>query len=170
MPNGLHTLTARAYDLAGNVSTSAPVSVLIDNDYVAPQVAFITPMEGAIVSQTVSLEASASDDRGVATRQLPCGRRLHWQHLQPAVHRELEHPRGSSKVSNGPHVLSVTAYDAGGNASPPSTVNVVVDNDLVLPQITLTSPANGAAVSGLVSLEAAASDDRGIAEVSFYVD
>jgi hypothetical protein len=168
--NGLHTLTARAYDAAGNVSTSAPVQVLIDNDDVAPQVAFITPMDGAAVSQTVLLEASASDDRGVAYVTFRVDGILIGSSSAPPYTGSWNTREGSSKVSNGPHVLSVTAYDTGGNASLSSTVNVVVDNNYVLPQVTLTSPANGAALSGIVPLEATASDDQAVAEVSFYVD
>jgi hypothetical protein len=30
VPKGTHTLTARAYDAAGNVTTSAPVSVKVN--------------------------------------------------------------------------------------------------------------------------------------------
>ncbi|HZH18491.1 MAG TPA: Ig-like domain-containing protein [Archangium sp.] len=168
--NGLHTLTARAYDAAGNVSTSAPVQVLIDNDYVAPRVAFITPMEGAAVSKTVTLEASASDDRGVAFVAFYVEGTLIASSSAPPYTLSWNTREGSSKVSNGPHVLSVRAYDTGGNASLASTVNVVVDNNYVLPQVTLTSPANGAALSGIVPLEATASDDQAVAEVSFYVD
>ncbi|HEX8433612.1 Ig-like domain-containing protein [Archangium sp.] len=167
--NGPHTLTARAYDAAGNVSTSAPVQVLIDNDYVPPQVAFITPMDGATVSQTVLLEASASDDRGVTYVAFWVDDIL-IDSSAPPYTVSWNTREGSSKVSNGPHVLSVRAYDMGGNASFSSTVNVVVDNNYVLPQVVLTSPANGAALSGLVPLEATASDDQSVAEVSFYVD
>jgi hypothetical protein len=168
--NGLHTLTARAYDAAGHVTTSAPVHVLIDNDYVAPQVAFITPMDGAAVSQTVQLEASASDDRGVTGVSFRVDGVFIGGSSTPPYIMSWNTREGAGKVSNGPHVLSVTAYDAGGNASLSSSVNVVVDNNYVLPQIVLTSPADGAAVSGLVSFEASASDDQAIAEVSFYVD
>ncbi|OJT18181.1 hypothetical protein BO221_42635 [Archangium sp. Cb G35] len=166
VPNGLHTLTARAYDLAGNVSTSAPVTVLIDNDYVAPQVALVTPGEGATVNQTVTLAVSASDDRGVVRVDFHVDGVLRGSASSPPYTLSWN-TRGGS---NGPHTLRATAYDAGGNASPPSTVNVLVDNDLSDPRTSLTSPASGAAVSGTVSLEASASDDRGIESVSFYVD
>ena len=169
VPNGPHTLTARAYDAAGNVSTSVPVQVLIDNDYVPPQVALITPMEGATVSQTVLLEASASDDRGVAYVAFRVDGILIESSSTPPYTVNWNTREGSSKVSNGSHVLSVTAHDTGGNVSLSSTVNVVVDNNYVLPQVTLTSPANGAAVSGIVLLEATASDDQSVAEVAFYV-
>ncbi|HZH18496.1 MAG TPA: Ig-like domain-containing protein [Archangium sp.] len=177
VPNGLHTLTARAYDVAGNVTTSAPVNVLLDNDYVAPQVAFIRPGDGATVSGTISLEASANDDRGTARVEFRVdGNLIGTRYGSPYTvswnSRQQYSPGGSSSgVGNGAHVLSATAYDPGGNASPPSTVNVLVDNDYTEPsESTLTSPASGALLSGLVTLEATASDERSIAEVLFYVD
>ncbi|WP_375764765.1 Ig-like domain-containing protein [Archangium gephyra] len=176
VPNGPHTLTARAYDLAGNVTTSAAINVLIDNDYVAPNVALLTPMDGATVSGKVPLEASATDDRGTVRVEFHVdGRLIETRYAPPYTvswsSRVVGANSGPTGVSNGPHVLSATAYDLGGNASPPSTVNVIVDNDYTAPsETTLTSPASGALLSGLVTLEATASDDREIAEVLFYVD
>ncbi|WPB82344.1 Ig-like domain-containing protein [Archangium violaceum] len=177
VPNGPHTLTARAYDLTGNVTTSAPVNVVIDNDYVPPQVALLQPVEGATVRETVPLEASANDDRGTVRVEFRVdGRLLDTRYSPPFTlswnSRQQNTPGGSaSGVVNGAHVLSATAYDAGGNASTPSSVNVIVDNDYTAPsETTITSPASGALLSGLVTLEATASDDRAITEVLFYVD
>ncbi|OJT24354.1 hypothetical protein BO221_14385 [Archangium sp. Cb G35] len=175
--NGPHALTARAYDLTGHVTTSAPVNVVIDNDYVPPQVALLQPVEGATLRGTVSLEASANDDRGSAYVEFRVDGRLIGTRYSPPFtlswnSRKQYSPGGSeSGVGNGAHVLSATAYDPGGNASTPSSVNVIVDNDYTAPsESTLTSPASGALLSGLVTLEATATDEQGIAEVSFYVD
>ncbi|AKJ03810.1 Fibronectin type III domain protein [Archangium gephyra] len=177
VPNGAHTLTARAYDLTGNVTTSAPVNVVINNDYVPPQVALLQPGEGTTVMGTVPLEASASDDRGPVRVEFSVDGRLIGTRDSPPFtlswNSRLQNSPGgaSSGVLNGAHVLSVTAYDLGGNPSTSSSVNVIVDNDYTAPsEATLTSPASGALLSGLVTLEATASDDRGIAEVLFYVD
>src|SRR5262249_15397968 len=45
LANGAHTLTARAHDAAGNSSTSAPISVTIDNT--PPTVASVSPGNSA---------------------------------------------------------------------------------------------------------------------------
>ncbi len=169
-PNGSHTLTARAYDLAGNVSTSAPVHVVTNNDFVAPQVVFSLPKDGQTVSQIVWLLGSFSDDRGVMRYLLTVDGNVIHSGTTPEPMTGFSFDWNSRKVSNGPHVLSVTAYDKVGNASLPSTVNVIVDNDLVLPETAITSPSSGTTVSGSISFEASASDDRGIARVEFYVD
>jgi len=162
-PNGSHTLTVRAYDVAGNVATSAPVNVLVNNDHTPPQVSFLSPANGATVEQTITLEVSASDDRGVTRVDFfvdgaPIGSKtsapytLSWS---------------ARTVSNGSHVLSVTAQDAVGNVSSQASVIVFVDNDLIPPQTTLTSPASGTTLSGRVEVQAIASDNRQVAYVAF---
>ncbi len=171
--NGPHTLTARAYDQAGNVSSTAPVHVLVDNDLVAPQVAFVTPGAGATVSGTVSLQAQASDDRGTVYVSFYVDDVYIGSTSTPPYtvswNSRVGAPTGPNGVNNGPHVLKVTAHDASGNAAPPRTVNVLVDNDYVAPTTTITSHVDGAVLTGLVTLEATASDNLGIAQVSFYV-
>ena len=38
------------------------------------------------------------------------------------------------------------------------------------PSVTITSPADGASISGSVAISATASDDKGVFKVVFYVD
>ncbi len=166
VPNGSHILTARAYDAAGLVSTSAPVNVLVDNDHTPPQVAFSSPTNGGAVSETIQIEASASDNVGVTRMDLYVDGNLYVSSTWP----QLSLSWNTRTVSNGPHTLSVTAQDAAGNVSSPSTVSVVVNNDILPPEIAITAPTNGATVSGTVSLQATASDDHQLTEVRFFVD
>ncbi len=64
-----HTLTAKAYDQAGNTQT-ATVSVTV-TDTTAPTVAITKPVTGTSVSRStnVAITASAADNRGVARVQ-----------------------------------------------------------------------------------------------------
>ncbi|HEU4839829.1 MAG TPA: Ig-like domain-containing protein, partial [Ilumatobacteraceae bacterium] len=57
--DGNQVVTAEATDVGGNVGTSAPVTVQVDNT--APTGAMTQPTNGAAVSGTVSLAASAAD-------------------------------------------------------------------------------------------------------------
>ncbi|MGB9106500.1 MAG: Ig-like domain-containing protein [Terriglobales bacterium] len=63
---GSHTLMARAYDQAGNSTTSAAVSVNVV-DTTPPTVAVTSPANGSYVSKgtTVAISATASDNRSV---------------------------------------------------------------------------------------------------------
>jgi hypothetical protein len=166
-PNGSHPLTVRAYDVAGNGSTSAVVNVLVDNDHTPPQVSFTSPTDSATVNQTISLTASASDDRSVARVDFFVDGTFIGGKAGAAPYTV---SWNTGTVSNGSHLLRATALDAAGNASAPSTVNILVDNDYTPPQTELTSPANGATVSNNVVLQATASDDRQVVRVEFLLD
>src|SRR5207249_1981311 len=62
--NGSHVLAAIARDAAGNQRT-AGVSVNVANDTTRPTVTLTSPSEGATITETITLDASASDDVGV---------------------------------------------------------------------------------------------------------
>jgi hypothetical protein len=62
-PNGPVTLTARAYDAAGNVGTA---SVSFTADRIQPAVSITAPASGATVSGTVIVSASATDNTAVS--------------------------------------------------------------------------------------------------------
>ena len=65
--NGVHSLTARARDGAGNQTLSAAVSVTVQGaDGTPPTVSVTAPTAGSTVSGTVTVSAAASDNVGVA--------------------------------------------------------------------------------------------------------
>jgi len=164
--NGPHTLTVRAYDAVGFSTTSAPVEVIVNNDIDRPQVAFISPAEGATVSETIALAASASDDRGVVRVDYFVGESMVGSNNTPPYTQNWN----TRQVPNGSHQLFARAYDEAGNSTTSGALTVVVDNDLFPPTTDLTSPADGATVSGEIVLEASASDNRQLVRVEFYVD
>src|SRR5205814_2488619 len=68
VPNGAHTLTAVARDTAGNLATSVPVPITVNNggsDTTPPTVAVTSPATGTTVTGTISVLANASDNVGV---------------------------------------------------------------------------------------------------------
>jgi hypothetical protein len=69
LSDGMHSLTARARDAAGNTTTSAPVPVFVGMsgpvDVTPPVVSLDTPTVGAMTGLQVSVSATASDDLGV---------------------------------------------------------------------------------------------------------
>ncbi|MHA7630223.1 Ig-like domain-containing protein [Corallococcus sp. M7] len=172
LPNGTHRLTARAYDAAGLSTTSDPVDVIVNNDLVPPQVSVLSPAAGAAVSGDVHLSASASDDRGGNVR-------VEYYYLLPPSNYRLI--GGSSTAPydvtwsaryfrNGSWALYVKAYDTAGNVSMAGPLNVVLDNDNTPPTVAIVSPASGANVSGAVSLQVSANDDRQMERVNYFVD
>jgi uncharacterized repeat protein (TIGR01451 family) len=73
--------------------------------------------------------------------------------------------------ASGTYYYVVTAQDAGGNVGPPSNeASIFAQADSTPPSVSVTSPAAGATVSGVVTVTATASDDVGVAGVQFLLD
>jgi Bacterial Ig domain len=168
--DGSHTLSATAYDKAGNSGT-ASVTVNVSNavapnpeppapepepepttppaDTTAPTVSWAVPTAGATVNGTLSgsdCEASASDASGIEKVVMKVdGATLNTESYAP-WNCEFD----STKVSDGSHTLSATAYDEAGNSR---TASVAVNvSNAVAPapeQPAFTSAAAGGLVIGI---------------------
>jgi hypothetical protein len=137
VPNGVHTLTAVARDAAGNTRTSAPVTVTVQNiatDTVPPVVSLSAPADGATVSGSVTVSATASDNVGVVGVQF----KLNGANLGA---EDSSSPFSTSWISatvaDGAHTITAVARDAAGltTTSAPRTVTV----------------SNGSVIAGLVA-------------------
>ncbi|HYH98868.1 Ig-like domain-containing protein, partial [Hyalangium sp.] len=164
--NGSHVLSARVTDSSGNVATSQEVSVTIDNDFTAPTVSITSPASGATISGTLSIQVSATDDRGVSRVSFLVDGFM-WGTSYSAPY---SYNLNSKTFSNGPHTLTVKAYDAAGNVGTSAPIAVTVDNDSTAPTVAITSPASGATLAGWVSLQADATDNRAVTRVEFFVN
>jgi subtilisin family serine protease len=163
-PNGPRTVSARAVDAMGNSATSS-VTVTANNDLVPPTVSLTAPAEGATLTGTITLSANASDDRALYKVEFLAGTTV----LCLDTSTPYTCTYNSRSLPNGPRVLTAKATDTSNNVSL-STVNVVLDNDLTAPSTAITSPSAGAVLSGIVPIEATASDDRGtVSKVEFYL-
>jgi hypothetical protein len=165
VPNGTSTLTVRAWDSAGLSATSAPVTVLVDNDVTAPNVSVTSPAEGAPVEGTITLQASATDARSAISKV-----EFYVDGVLLSTSTSAPYTAGwnTRTVANGSHTLSAKAYDGPGNVGTSSPVTVLVDNDITAPAVALVQPTEGSVVQGAVTLEASATDDRGVSKVDFF--
>src|SRR6266850_2515344 len=165
--NASHVLTAVARDAAGNLSTSAAVTVSVSNDTIAPSVSITSPAAGATVSGSVNVTAGASDNVGVVGVQF----KLDGANLGAEVTAAPYAVSWDSRTaSNASHVLTAVARDAAGNQTTSAAVTVNVFNDAIAPSVSVTSPTAGATVSGRVNVTANASDNVGVAAVQFKLD
>jgi hypothetical protein len=122
--NGAHSLTAVASDAAGNATTSAAVSVTVDN--AAPAATMTAPANGASVSgTTVTVSATASDNIGVVGVQF----KLDGTNLSA---EDTTSPYSivwnSTTVPDGSHALTAVSRDAAGNTTTSTAVTVTVNN------------------------------------------
>src|SRR5204863_210479 len=164
-----------ARDAAGNRTTSAPVTVNVSNgpppDTTPPTVSISSPANGATVSGTITVAANASDNVGVAGVQF-------FADGAPIAAEDTTAPYSVSvntaTTSNGSHTLTAVARDAAGNQTTSAPVTVNVSNgpppDTTPPTVSISSPANGATVSGTITVAANASDNVGVAGVQFFAD
>lgn len=121
--NGAASLTAKAFDAAGNAATSS-VTVNVANAVVAdttpPSVALTNPTAGSKVSGSVKVNASASDNQGVSGLSMALfinGRRVATSTGSSA----LSYTWNTRKIATGSYTLQVEARDAAGNVASTST-------------------------------------------------
>ena len=171
--DGSHTLTAVATDTSGNHATSAPVTVTVSNNppppSSPPSVSITAPANGATLSGLVTVAADASESGGQITQvqfQLD-GNALGG----PVTQSPYQISWDTTTASNGTHTLTAIATDSAGNTATSAPVTITVSNGPAPPVVALTAPANGATVSGTVSVSANATDNGGsIAQVQFQLD
>lgn len=120
--DGSATLTAYAYDAAGN-SASRAVQVTVANatsaapsptpseDSLAPVARISNPGQGALVSGNVSVLANATDNVGVKRLQLYINNKL----VSSANGSSLNYRWNTSKIAKGTYTIVLDAFDAAGN-------------------------------------------------------
>jgi len=127
--NGLATLTAVAYDAAGNIASSTPVSVNVANtstpvqpvaDTTKPSVRITNPVAGT-VRGSVNVTVNASDNLGSAGISMSLY--LDGSLLASGSGSSLSYNWNTNKASKGNHTLQAVARDKAGNTST-ATVSV----------------------------------------------
>ncbi len=174
LPGGDYELAAAAFDAAGNRGRAA-VSVTLERvcgpeDDCPPEgVRIITPVAGATVCGTVTIEATARDDNGVERMQFL----VNDSPIGTDDKAPYQAAWDTTTVANGEHRLKVVAVDAlGQQGFAHQRVEVgneggACDN---LPSVVLVAPENEDYVTGEVTVEVQASDDEGVVSVQLFVD
>jgi len=173
--NGSRNFSAKAYDAVTNSTMSASISVTVNNppppDTTPPSVSLTAPASGSIVSNIITLTASASDNVGVTKVEF-------YRDGTTLVGTDTTSPYNVSydttTITNGSHDFSAKAYDAVTNSTMSASISVNVNNpppvDTTPPSVSLTAPASGNIVSNTITLTASASDNVGVTKVEFYRD
>ena len=123
LANGSHSLTAKAYDAAGNTTTSTATSFSVTNttsDTTPPTVS--TSESGT--SGTITLSATASDNVGVSKVEFYVDGVLKGSDTTSPYAVTLD----STTLANGSHNLVAKAYDPSSNVGTSTTVAFSVSN------------------------------------------
>ncbi len=167
--NGSHTLTANAYDAAGNITTSAQINVTVNNIVADTQKPTVPTnlTATAVNSSQINLSWTASTDNvGVV------GYNIIRNGVVIATSTTTSFGDGTLSP-NTTYTYTISAFDAAGNTSNPSTsasATTPAPADTTNPTVSVTAPANNASVSGTAAVTASASDNVGVAKVEFYID
>lgn len=163
--NSSHSIMAKAYDNAGNITTRN-VSVTVV-DVVSPVVSITSPTASSTVSGIVQIDASATDNTVIS--------RVEFYVNSVLLSTDTTAPYTATWDTTGlPHnsygTILVKAYDVAENQSS-QTVGVSV-SDVTAPNLTITAPLNGATVtrSKNTTITATSTDLSGISKVEFYVN
>jgi len=127
--NDSHTLSAKAYDAAGNVGTSTGVSVTVSNttggDTTPPTTSVTAPANGATVSGTVTVTATGSDNVGVTKMEIYIDGTLRTSNTNAT---SISYSWNTTTFANGSHTIVSKAYDAANNVGTSATITVTVSN------------------------------------------
>ena len=138
-------------------------------DTTPPDVDVTEPANGATVSGSVDVTASASDNVGVVgVRFTLDGQNLGAEDTTSPYSRSWN----TLAVANGTsHQLRAVARDANGNTTTSDPITVTVRNaDITPPTVALTAPADGSTILGTIDVVAEADDDEALTEVEFKLD
>jgi len=170
--DGPYILQARAYDAAGNVGYSDMISVTVDNtvaDIAPPEVSIVSPPDGTVIAGLVNVSVAGSDDVGVTAVELLLDGNI----LAVDTAAPFAFTWDTTRSADGIHTLQGRAYDAAGNAATSHPVSITVENtvpDASPPQVTITSPEDGANVSKLAKIQVRAIDDTRLAQLNLLID
>ncbi|MHB8522906.1 MAG: beta strand repeat-containing protein [Limisphaerales bacterium] len=169
---GTYALTAKVTDILGQVDTSGPVTVIVNN--FAPTVTLVSPANGTSVSvpPTVMLQAIATDqDDPVAKVDfLDLGKVVGTVNNSTNIVNNT-YTLTLANVANGTHVYTARAVDAFGKSTVSGPSTVTVSN--ALPVISLVSPLDDATFgqNTTIQLHAVATDpDDAVVQVDFFAN
>ena len=171
---GNYLMTAVAYDEAGN-SAQDSIEVFVSGecdesgDCPPKSVKVVTPVDGSTVCGEVTIEATATDDIGIAEIEFF----VDGDSLGVDVESPYQKDWDTADHEKGEHVIKVLARDTAGHEAF-VTVLVNVDNGGGacdnLPNVSIDYPEDGAYVDGVVEIVAKASDDIGVLKVQIFID
>src|SRR4029077_3785781 len=165
--NGLHMLTAVAFDKSNNQATSSPIGVTVSNNRTPLTVSITAPAQGANVSGLIPVSANATSKLGIAGVQFQLdGANLGVEVLNAPYTFSWD----TTKSSNGSHTLTAIAFDKSNNQATSSPVTVTINNGVDIPKVNITSPISGAHLSGSVPVTATVISKLPITGVQFTLD
>ena len=140
-------------------------------DTTPPTTTITAPANGATVSGTTTVTATATDNVGVTRVEIYLDNALQLS----CTASPCNFSWNTTTAANGAHTLNSKAFDAANNVGTSAAVSVTVNNvapppDTTPPTTSITAPAAGATVSGTTTVTATASDNVGVTRIEIDLD
>ena len=173
LADGDYTLTAHAFDAAGNQGTSPNVLVTVNSnattDNEAPTIAITSPTGGE-VSGIIPIDINYSDNIGVSRVAFYVNNQMVISDNQAPFSLAWD----TTALTDGAYVLMVKAYDEADNEGTSPSVAVTINNtpieDTTDPVITGFNLTDGMKVARKQTVSVSATDDQGVAEIVLTID
>ena len=139
---GSYLLRSVARDRYGNVGRSQPIEVTVAADTTDPSVAIVTPSDGAILTDTTTVEAVAADaESGLRSVTIQARRACgSWSDLGSFSEGPFTVSWDAGSLEPGRYQLRAVATDRRGNESVSASVDVHVKGKPAEPQPEPTEP------------------------------
>lgn len=138
----------------------------VPDDNQPPTVTLTAPAEGASVSGTVSLTASATDNVGVT--------KVEFYDNSSLITTDTSSPYGASwnsaLVPNGSHLITAKAYDAAGNVSSDSSTVNAMNGDTEAPSVPGNVQATASSYNTVTVTWNASTDNKGVSAYKVFRD
>jgi len=156
-----HILLVRAFDPTNNTSTDQH-SVKVDRS--PPQVFFTYPPANSILSKTINVQISVTDNSPLKFVNLFIDGQLRQSFFAPPY----VYVWDTTSAPEGNHTLMANAQDILDN--PPSSATLTIRVDNTPPTLSIDTPQAGALLSGVVPIQVSASDSIGLNTVEIQID
>ena len=169
IPDGRHTLTARAIDPRGMEGPATTVSFILDRS--PPALSIRSHQAGSLVRGTAVFEGTAEDANGIARLELSVDGGATFQDLAFRSSRgeravSFSFPVQSAKLPDGAAIYQVRAVDGTGAAAV-HPILFFVDNQA--PELDILWPEKGAGVSGSFRVTGTMKDVVGVKSLSWEI-
>ena len=164
--SGAKSYKAKAYDVAGNSTSSNVVAVTVNiPDTTPPTVSLSSSSTSVITPGAITLTATPADNLGVTKVEFFEGTTKLGEDLTAPYEQALNF----TIASNGSKSYTAKVFDAAGNSTSSSAVTVVVNiPDTSGPAVSLSSSSTNVTTISAITLTAIPTDDVGVTKVEFY--
>ncbi|MFH1029420.1 MAG: Ig-like domain-containing protein, partial [Pseudomonadota bacterium] len=133
---GAYSITAKAYDAAGNIGTTI-ISLNVVSELTPPTISCSVPVAGS-ASGTVTISCNATDDVSVTRVE------FYINNVMGAAINTVpyQYAWDTTSVPNGQYTIAAKAFDAAGNVGVSTDSIVTVFNDTSAPTVSILLPAN----------------------------